>query len=96
MYVRLQLISEARAVYLNCVSNYYVSYFTIRTIKKCIPLVHGFSQSVMKSTTICSISKTVVVFPWITVMLEALLMVSCARPPENMIYVSLKIIIVII
>lgn len=63
------------------------------TKKACstVPLAHGLSHSVIKSTTLCSISSTVVVFPCITVMLGVLPVVSCANPPENITYDSLKV-----
>lgn len=50
-----------------------------------LPLGHGVSHIVMKSTTGCSISKTVVDFPCSTVMQGDFPPFSIERPPENIV-----------
>lgn len=58
-------------------------------IKIChLPLAQGLSQIVTKSTTGCSISRTVVSFPCITVMHGDLPPRSIDSPPENIVNVS--------
>lgn len=49
------------------------------------PQGQGFSQSVMKSQTACSISKTVVVLPTITVMQFDFEPFSDGIPPEKIV-----------
>lgn len=52
------------------------------------PLAQGLSQMVTKSTTACSISRTVVSLPCITVMHGDLPPRSMDSPPENIVNVS--------
>lgn len=54
-----------------------------------LPAVCGVSQSVTKSTTLCSISSTVVLFPLSTVMLCVRPALSVGRPPLNITRLSL-------
>ena len=55
-----------------------------------VPLFHGVELSVTKSTTSCSISNTVILFPFITVRLGTVVMRgSEGVPPLNMMYGSL-------
>lgn len=54
------------------------------------PQGQGFSQRVMKSQTACSISKTVVVLPTITVMQFDFEPFSDGMPPEKIVKVSLR------
>lgn len=63
----------------------------MQNLIKVIPAFHGLSHNVIKSTTLCSISRTVIVFPFITVILGVLPALSKGRPPENIIYDSLKL-----
>lgn len=53
-------------------------------------LGHGFSQSVRKSTTGCSISRTVVVLPCMMVMLGVWEAFSMGNPPEKRMNGSLE------
>ena len=60
-------------------------------IERCdVPLFHGVELRVTKSTTSCSISSTVMLFPFITVRLgTGGIRGSVGVPPLNMIYGSL-------
>lgn len=58
-------------------------------MKSHVPLSHGLSQIVTKSTTGCSISRTVVCFPCKTVMHGDFPPLSIDKPPENIVNVSL-------
>lgn len=53
------------------------------------PLDQGLSHMVMKSTTGCSISRTVVDRPWSTVIHGDFPSRSIDKPPENIVNVSL-------
>lgn len=53
------------------------------------PDSHWFSQIDTKSSTLCSISSTVVVFPWITVNEGVFPARSAVNPPENITKFSL-------
>lgn len=68
-----------------------VHLYTQNTISQCpLPAVCGVSQSVTKSTTLCSISSTVVDFPFRTVMLCVRPALSVGSPPENITRLSLE------
>lgn len=54
-----------------------------------VPLDQGVSHIVIKSTTGCSISRTVVAFPCNTVIQGDLPPFSIERPPVNIVNVSL-------